>query len=105
MPSPRPFRLLCNFLPTRRVLQSATQKHMLYRSGRYYGLLLLAGLSFAVTALSDQPKRAVHSEADLPRVAYPVTGSVSTLLQSEDSVFASKVKHVGADLDALFEVS
>jgi len=102
MPSPRPFRLLCNFLPTRRVLQTATRKHMLYRSGRYYGLLLLAGLSFAVTALSDQPKRAVQSEADLPRVAYPVTGSVSTLLQSEDSVFASKVKQAGADLDALF---
>ena len=75
---------------------------MLYRSGRYYGLLLLAGLSFAVTALSDQPKRAVQSEADLPRVAYPVTGSVSTLLQSEDSVFASKVKQAGADLDGLF---
>ena len=75
---------------------------MLYRSGRYYGFLLLAGLSFAVTALSDQPKRAVHSEADLPRAAYPVTGSVSTLLQSEDSVFASKVKQAGADLDALF---
>ena len=75
---------------------------MLYRSGRYYGFLLLAGLSFAVTALSDQPKRAVQSEADLPRVAYPVTGSVSTLLQSEDSVFASKVKQAGADLDALF---
>jgi len=75
---------------------------MLYRSGRYYGFLLLAGLSFAVTALSDQPKRVVQSEADLPRVAYPVTGSVSTLLQSEDSVFASKVKQAGADLDALF---
>ena len=75
---------------------------MLYRSGRYYGFLLLAGLSFAVTALSDQPKRVVQSEADLPRVAYPVTGSVSTLLQSEDSVFASKVKQAGADLDGLF---
>ena len=75
---------------------------MLYRSGRHSGFLLLAGLSFAVTALSDQPKRVVHSEADLPRVAYPVTGSVSTLLQSEDSVFASKVKQAGADLDALF---
>ena len=75
---------------------------MLYRSSRYYGFLLLAGLSFAVTALSDQAKRAVRSEADLPRATYPVTGSVSTLLQSEDSVFASKVKHVGADLDALF---
>jgi len=75
---------------------------MLYRSGRYYGFLLLAGLSFAVTGLSDQPKRAVQSEADLPRVVYPVTGSVSTLLQSEDSVFASKVKQAGADLDALF---
>src|SRR6516225_1159278 len=102
MPSPRLFRHRCYSLPTCRVFQTGTRKHMLYRSGRHSGFLLLAGLSFAVTALSDQPKRAVHSEADLPRAAYPVTGSVSTLLQSEDSVFASKVKQAGADLDALF---
>jgi hypothetical protein len=75
---------------------------MLYRSGCYYGLLLLIGLSFAGTAFPDQPKRAVHSEADLPRTSYPVTGSVSTLLQSDDSVFASTVKQAAADLNALF---
>jgi len=75
---------------------------MFYQSGCYYGLLLLIGLSFAGTAFPDQAKRAVNSEADLPRASYPVTGSVSTLLQSDDSVFASTVKQAAADLNALF---
>ena len=63
--------------------------------------LLLVGLFFAGAASGDEPKHQVHSEADLPRTSYPVTGSISTLLQSEDSVFAATVKQVATDLDAL----
>ena len=43
----------------------------------------LAGLFFVSAAFADQPKKEVHSQADLPRVIYPVTGSVSALLQSD----------------------
>ena len=68
----------------------------------YRALLLLAGFSLLGTALADQPRHEVHSEADLPRASYPATGSISTLLQSEDSVFASNVKQAAIDLDALF---
>jgi subtilisin family serine protease len=66
-----------------------------------FRLLFLVGLFFAGTASGDQLKHEVHSEADLPRTSYPVTGSISTLLQSDDSVFAATVKQVAADLDAL----
>jgi hypothetical protein len=64
--------------------------------------LSLTGLFFAGAAFADQTKQEVHSQADLPRTSYPVTGSVSTLLQSDDSVFASTVSKATADLDALF---
>jgi subtilisin family serine protease len=64
--------------------------------------LSLTGLFFAGAAFADQAKQEVHSQADLPRTSYPVTGSVSTLLQSDDSVFASTVSKATADLDALF---
>ena len=62
----------------------------------------LTGLFLVSAALADQPKKEVHSQADLPRATYPVTGSVSTLLQSDDSVFDSTVSKAAADLDALF---
>jgi subtilisin family serine protease len=64
--------------------------------------LSLIGLFLAGAAFADQAKQEVHSQADLPRTSYPVTGSLSTLLQSEDSVFASTVSKATTDLDALF---
>jgi subtilisin family serine protease len=67
----------------------------------YRTLLFLAGILLAGTALADQPKHEVRSEADLPRISYPVTGSVSSLLQSDDTVFASTAKQATTDLDAL----
>jgi hypothetical protein len=72
---------------------------MSYRTFLFLGL---AGLFFTGAALADQIKKEVHSQADLPRATYPVTGSVSTLLQSDDSVFDSTVSKAVADLDALF---
>jgi subtilisin family serine protease len=70
-----------------------------------YRILLCLGLSGLLpvsAALADHPKKEVHSQADLPRATYPVTGSVSTLLQSNDSVFDSIVSKTVADLDVLF---
>jgi len=71
-------------------------------SYRTFLFLSLTGLFFTGTALADQTKKEVHSQADLPRATYPVTGSVSTLLQSDDSVFDSAVSKAAADLNALF---
>ena len=72
---------------------------MLHRTLLFLGL---TGLFLVSAALADQPKKEVHSQADLPRATYPVTGSVSTLLQSDDSVFDSTVSKAATDLDALF---
>jgi subtilisin family serine protease len=69
---------------------------------RTFFILSLIGLFFTGAALADETKKEVHSQADLPRATYPVTGSVSTLLQSDDSVFDSTVSKAAADLNALF---
>ena len=69
---------------------------------RTFVFLSLTGLFFIGAALCGEAKKEVHSQADLPRATYPFTGSVSTLLQSDDSVFDSTVGKVAADLDALF---
>jgi hypothetical protein len=75
------------------------ETHMPHRTLLFLGL---TGLFLVSAALADQLKKEVHSQADLPRATYPVTGSVSTLLQSDDSVFDSTVSKAAADLDALF---
>jgi hypothetical protein len=58
--------------------------------------LFLASPTFA-----DQPKKEVHSQADLPRVSYPITGSISTLLKADDSTFDSATGQAVADIDSL----
>jgi hypothetical protein len=94
------------FTPSHRSFYSPFQSTFLrletrmpYRS---FLFLSLTGLFFTGAALADQAKKEVHSQADLPRATYPVTGSVSTLLQSDDSVFDSTVSKAVADLNALF---
>jgi subtilisin family serine protease len=78
---------------------------MVYSKSPFYRRVILfglAGLFFLSSVFADQPKKEVHSQADLPRVIYPVTGSVSTLLQSDDSAFDAVVKKAITDLDSLF---
>jgi hypothetical protein len=58
--------------------------------------LFLASPTFA-----DQPKKEVHSQADLPRVSYPITGSISTLLKADDSTFDSATGQAVSDIDSL----
>jgi hypothetical protein len=68
-------------------------------------LLILCSLtqwSVAGTGLADQAKQQVHSQADLPRTTYPVTGSLSALLQSDDPTFTTAISRAAEDLDALF---
>ncbi len=69
---------------------------------RTFVFLSLTGLIFIGAVLAGEAKKEVHSQADLPRATYPFTGSVSTLLQSDDSVFDSTVSKAAADLNALF---
>ena len=69
---------------------------------RTFVFLSLTGLFFIGAALCGEAKKEVHSQTDIPRATYPFTGSVSTLLQSNDSVFDSTVSKAAADLDALF---
>jgi subtilisin family serine protease len=82
----------------------AYRKRMPYLKPELYRLLTflsVTGLFFAGAAFADEPKKEVHSQADLPRATYPVTGSVSSLLQSDDSVFSSIVGQAAVDLDTL----
>jgi subtilisin family serine protease len=65
-------------------------------------LLFLFGLFASSVAFGDLAKKEVHSQADLPRTTYPVSGSVSALLQSDDAVFAAAVRQAAVDLDKLF---
>jgi hypothetical protein len=85
-----------------RAFQSAFPRLETRTRNRILLFLGLAGLFLVGAALADQTKKQVHSQADLPRANYPVTGSVSTLLQSDDSVFDSAVSKPAVDLDALF---
>ncbi len=53
------------------------------------------------TAFAAETRKEVRSEADLPRMIYPVTGPVSTLLQSNPSVFAPLLQKAVADIHSL----
>jgi hypothetical protein len=61
-------------------------------------LLLLAPCSYPQTS----EKRKVTSQAELPRFTYPVKGSASDLLQSEDATFNAFASKVRADLESTF---
>jgi hypothetical protein len=63
--------------------------------------LVMPTLYMASPTFADQPKKEVHSQADLPRISYPLKGSISTLLQADDSVFDAATSQVVADIDSL----
>jgi subtilisin family serine protease len=51
--------------------------------------------------IAAQTQKEVRSEADLPRMIYPINGSVSTLLQSDPAVFAPLLQEAVADIHSL----
>ena len=61
-------------------------------------ILLLAPCSYP----QANSKKIVTSQADLPRFNYPIKGSASDLLQSDDATFYAFVSKVRADLDSVF---
>jgi subtilisin family serine protease len=67
-------------------------------------VLALAFLYTAATShlIAQSPtKKTVTSDADLPRFSYPVTGSASDLLLSDDATFTPFAQKVGADVNSV----
>jgi subtilisin family serine protease len=61
--------------------------------------LLLLVSTFALSQSGGKKK--VTSQADLPRFSYPLTGTASELVQSDDSTFNAFAAKVRADLDSV----
>jgi len=61
--------------------------------------LLLLVSTFALSKSGGKKK--VTSQADLPRFSYPLTGTASELVQSDDSTFNAFAAKVRADLDSV----
>lgn len=71
-------------------------------------LLLLLVTSPAGIAAAQEPaaqpapgRKKVTSDADLPRISYPMKGSASDLLLSDDATFAAFARKVGSDADSI----
>src|SRR5580704_4085612 len=63
-------------------------------------ILVLCG-RLGTIGLAAQPVKEVHSEADLPRIIFSTNGSISSLLQSENTVFAPLLQKAVADIHSL----
>jgi hypothetical protein len=68
---------------------------------RLEALLLISALFLPGLIFADQAKKEVRSQADLPRLSYAFKGSVSTLLQADDSTFDSATSKAAADIDSI----
>src|ERR1700733_12672278 len=64
-----------------------------------FALIVCSPLLSATIAAETQKE--VRSEADLPRIIYSINGSVSTLLQSDPTVFAPLLQKAVADIHSL----
>jgi hypothetical protein len=70
-----------------------------------FSILAAALLAAAAPALPGQTadaKKVVHSDTDLPRLVFPLSGSASDLLAADDATYAAFANKVGSDLDAVF---
>jgi subtilisin family serine protease len=64
-------------------------------------LLFVAGAVLHFNVASAASPKEVLSEADLPRLTYPVTGPVSSLLEADDATFAPLLQKSVADIQSL----
>jgi len=69
------------------------------RVARSFVWLLLLVSTFALSQSGGKKK--VTSQADLPRFSYPLTGTASELVQSDDATFNAFARKVRADLDSV----
>ena len=78
------------------------KKYILQREGaNFWIMFLVVSSSLILGGIAAQPEKEVRSEADLPRIVYPVNGSVSVLLQSDDAAFAPLLQKAAADIHTL----
>ena len=61
---------------------------------------LLVSVAGDLAVAQTAAKKKVASDADLPRYSYPVTGTASDLLLSDDATFEPFTRKVGADVDS-----
>src|SRR5260370_24849952 len=85
---------------------SRLEKSMLYSKltsalRRLEVQLVVPALCRARSTFADMLKKEVHSKADLRRLSYPVKGSVSDLLQADESTFDSATGKAATDIDSL----
>jgi subtilisin family serine protease len=66
---------------------------------RRLAAVLIAALAFSSAGLAQ--KKVVKTEDDLPRFNYPVTGTATELLQSDDATFNAFAAKVRADVDSV----
>ena len=68
-------------------------------------LFVCAALSLlevgTLTALGQTQKKVVRSEADLPRFNYPIPGTATQLLTSDDTTFNAFAEKVRRDVDSV----
>jgi hypothetical protein len=65
-------------------------------------LLVALSLLLATASLAQAPARkVVHSEADLPRFNYPISGTATQLVTSNDATFSVFADKVRADVDTV----
>ncbi len=57
--------------------------------------------SLAQTDAAARAKKAVHTQDDLPRYNYPISGTATALLTADDATFGAFAAKVGADVDNL----
>ncbi len=85
------------------------QENLIVRGRRFFRckpslvliLLLVAGAVLRFTDAFAAPPKEVLSEADLPRLTYPVTGAISSLLEADDATFATFLQKAVADIQSL----
>ena len=78
------------------------EKSVVQRRGVTFLILSLAVCSCLVAVgLAAQPMKEVNSEADLPRTIFSTSGPISSLLQSDDTVFAPMLQKAIADIHSL----
>jgi subtilisin family serine protease len=64
-------------------------------------LILVVSDRLSTVGHAVQPAKEIHTEADLPRIIFSANGPISSLLQSENAVFAPLLQKAVADIQSL----
>jgi subtilisin family serine protease len=67
----------------------------------FWILILVVSSNLISEVIVAQSVKEVHSEADLPRMIYSMSGPVSSLLQSDPAAFAPLLEKAAADIHSL----